>query len=109
MNEKDILNKMRSERFTDNNGTVLRAVNIGRTNYNRLAQLRSALDTDIDSAEFADAVNYLYLAGYISLRKISSGQPANTADDPIDECEAKLTADGIRLLAGKISDECVRV
>lgn len=108
MNEQDILKKMRADNFIKNNGIVLRAINIGRKNYNRLELLRHALEPDIDMAEFTDCVNYLYEEGHISLRRCDSKQPANIADDDIDDIEAKVSAKGIRLLAGKISDPCVR-
>lgn len=107
MNEQDIIKKMRADNFVSNNGTVLRAINIGRKNYNRLRQLQRALETDIDLADFVDCVNYLSEAGYITLRKCSDKSPANIADDDIDDIEAKVSADGIRLLNGKLSDPCI--
>lgn len=108
MNEQDIVKKMRADNFIKNNGIVLRAVNIGRTSYNRLEQLRSALEPDIDKAEFADCINYLAEAGFITLRHCTSKQAANLADNDIDELEAKVSAAGIRLLAGKTLDPCVK-
>lgn len=108
MNEKDILTRMRSEEFINNNGVVLRAVNIGRTKFNKLSQLCAALEPDIDEAGFTDCINYLSLAGYIDLRRCSDKQPTTLADDELDDIEAKVSAEGIRLLSGKISDDCVR-
>lgn len=108
MNEQDILKKMRADKFIENNGIVLRAINIGRTNYNKLRQLRTALEPEIDRAEFSDCINYLAEAELITLRKCSDKSAANVADDDIDEIEAKVSAKGIRLLAGKLSDPCVR-
>lgn len=108
MNEQDILKKMRADSFVKNNGVVLRAINIGRVSYNKLEQLRCALESDIDKADFEDCVNYLSEEGYINLRRCDSKQPASIADDDIDDVEAKVSAKGIRLLAGKISDSCVR-
>lgn len=108
MNEEAIKKKMRADNFTDNNGIVLRAINIGRTKYNKLKSLRGALEPDIDTAEFTDCINYLSEAGYITLRNCESKQPANVADDDIDDIEAKVSAEGIRLLAGKITDPCIK-
>lgn len=107
MNELDILKKMRADNFVKNNGVVLRAINIGRTNYNKLRQLRTALESEIGRDEFADCVNYLAEAELISLRKCSDKTPANVADNDIDDLEAKVSAKGIRLLAGKITDPCI--
>ena len=109
MNEQDIIRKMRAENFVANNGTVLRAINIGRKNYNKLRQLQRALEPDIDLADFVDCVNYLSEAKYITLRKCSDKSSANIADDDLDEIEAKVSAEGIRLLNGKINDPCIEV
>ena len=56
-----------------------------------------------------DSVNYLTECGYIKLRHVVSQQPAALSDTRWEEIEAKLTADGIRLLAGCRQDECVEV
>ncbi len=108
MNERNIIAKMRTEEFIENNGTVLRAVNIGRTKYNKLMQLCAALESDMDKAEFTDSINYLSLAGFIDLRRCGDKQPTTLADDELENIEAKVSAKGIRLLSGKISDDCVR-
>lgn len=108
MTEKDILQKMRADDFVKNNGKVLRAINIGRIRYNRLESLRAALEPDIDKNQFTDCINYLSEAGYITLRRIGDKQSASIADDDIDEIEAKVSAEGIRLLNGKTNDPCIR-
>lgn len=108
MTEKDILQKMRADDFVKNNGKVLRAINIGRPRYNRLESLRSALEPDIDRSQFSDCVNYLSEAGYITLRRIGDKLPASVSDDDIGEIEAKVSAEGIRLLNGKKNDPCIR-
>lgn len=109
MNERDIIKKMRADSFVRNNGTVLRAINVLRTKYNRLDSLSEAIGSKIGSADFADCINYLSEAGYITLRRCDSKAPANIADDDIDEIEAKVSAEGIRLLNGKVSDPCIEV
>ena len=107
-NVNDIAGRLHTDKWISNNGVLLRAINIGRTNYNKLSALRRALDREMDIGEFADGVNYLAEAGYINLRTVGSHQAASLADNDIDNLEAKLSADGIRLLAGKLSDDCVR-
>lgn len=108
MNEQEILKKMRADNFVSNNGVVLRAINIGRISYNKLSSLQRALAPDIDRAEFTDCINYLSEAKYIILRRSDNKQPANISDDDIDDIEAKVSPEGIRLLAGRTNDPCVR-
>lgn len=108
MTEQDIVKKMRADNFVSNNGVVLRAINIGRITYNRLSSLRRALEPDVDKAEFSDCINYLSESKYIILRRCDSKLPANISDDDIDDMEAKVSPEGIQLLAGKICDPCVR-
>lgn len=107
MTEQDIVKKMRADNFVNNNGVVLRAVNIGRITFNRLSSLRRALEPDIEKAEFTDCINYLSESKYIILRRCDNKQPANISDDDIDDMEAKVSPEGIQLLAGKTSDPCV--
>lgn len=108
MNEQDMIKRMRADNFVNNNGIVLRAINIGRISYNRLSSLCGALAPEIERAEFTDCVNYLSEAGYIILRRSDNKQPASISDDDIDDIEAKVSPEGIRLLAGRTSDPCVR-
>lgn len=107
MNENEIIKKMRSDKFIKNNGIVLRTINIGRTSYNRLSQLRKALEPDISRNEFCDCINYLSGAKMIDLRRCDNKEPADIADVSIDDIEAKVSVQGIRLLAGKITDPCI--
>lgn len=94
--------------FVENNGRVLRTVNILRDKYNKLRTLSYAL-TDISEGEIRDCINYLQEAGYIHLRDITTKASGTLADNDYDELEAKLTATGIRLLAGKHDDPCIRI
>ncbi len=108
MNEEDIRRKLRADGFFENNGIVLRAINIGRTVFNSLAAVRRALDGEMDRQAFTDCVNYLSMEGYIILRLCGSKQPANVSDNDIDDIEAKVSGKGVRLLAGVINDPCIR-
>lgn len=108
MNNKNALDKIRAGRFIKNNGRVLRTINLLRYKYEKLEEVKYALE-DIPDNEYLDSLNYLSEAEYIQLRHIGSRQSANIADVDISELEAKLTDKGIRLLAGKISDELVEV
>lgn len=108
MDEKTAVNKIKAGRFIRNNGKVLRTINIMRYKYERLTEVRFALD-DMPDNEYYDSLNYLFEAGYIQIRHIRSRQPAVLSDVDVDELEAKLTDKGIKLLAGKMSDELVEV
>lgn len=106
--DKETLNRRISAgNFVENNGSVLRTVNILKTKFNRLKDIKYALN--IEKNEIENSINYLYEAGYLHLQNIESKQPSSLADSDFDELEGKLTAKGIQLLAGVISDECVEI
>ncbi len=106
--DKETLNRRISAgNFVENNGSVLRAVNILKTKFNRLKDIKYALN--IDKNDIENSVNYLHEAGYLHLRNLENRQPSSLSDDDFDVLEGKLTAKGIQLLAGVIQDECVEV
>lgn len=106
--DKETLNRRISAgNFVENNGSVLRAVNILKTKFNRLKDIKYALN--IEKNEIENSINYLHEAGYLHLRNSENRQPSSLADDDFDVLEGKLTAKGIQLLAGVISDECVEI
>lgn len=106
--DKATLNKRISAgNFVENNGSVLRAVNILKTKFNRLKDIKYALN--IDKNDIENSINYLFEAGYLHLRTVEGHTETSLADTDFDDIEAKLTAKGIQLLAGVIKDECVEV
>ena len=106
--DKETLNRRISAgNFVENNGSVLRAVNILKTKFNRLKDIKYALN--IDKNDIENSVNYLHEAGYLHLRNSENRQPSSLSDDDFDALEGKLTAKGIQLLAGVIQDECVEI
>ena len=94
--------------FKENNGSVMRTINMLRHKFHKLKSVTYALP-DISEGEILDSVNYLHEAGYIHLRSTMTHEPASLADNSFDELEAKLTAKGISLLAGGVTDPCVIV
>lgn len=92
--------------FKENNGSVMRTVNMLRHKYHKLKSVKYALP-DISEGEVLDSVNYLHEAGYIHLRNVITKHPSELADSDFDDLEAKLTAKGISLLAGGITDPCI--
>ncbi len=94
--------------FRENNGSVMRTVNMLRHKYHKLQSVKNAL-VYIPEGEVLDSINYLHEAGYIHIRHVLTKEPSSLADCDPEELEAKLTAKGISLLAGGISDPCVIV
>lgn len=106
--DKETLNKrIAAGDFVENNGAVLRAINMLKVKYNKLKSICYAIDAE--KADVEKSVNYLYEAEYIHLRHINSKRPTSLADTDFDMLEAKLTQKGIQLLAGVIQDDCVEV
>lgn len=105
MNPEEIIKRARAAVFSKNNGKILRGINMLGTDYKNLTSIRSALNIDKD--EFADSVNYLIESKFIQIRNVYTGAEAELADYPMDELECKLTAKGVQLLYGRISDPCV--
>lgn len=107
MNPEKMIKKARAADFIENNGKVLRGVNMLRTDFNKLSSIRAALGLDID--DFTDCINYLIESGYIRIRNIDTKKDTELADNGLDEIEGKLTAKGIQLLAGAVEDPCINI
>ena len=106
--DKETLNRRISAgNFVENNGSVRRTINILKTKFNRLKDIKYALN--IEKNDIENSINYLYEAGYLHLRHVENKQPSSLADTDFDKLEGKLTARGIQLLAGVIQDECVEI
>jgi len=106
--KEEMLKKMRTGNFIENNGAVLRAINILRQNYIALKSVRNAL-RDVTEQEFLDSVNFLFKAGYIELQHIGTETPARLSGTDYKLLEATLSEKGIRLSGGEIQDKLVDV
>lgn len=103
------MEKIRREKFRDDNARVLRAINTLRTKYVKIRDLEYGLAPDVTFAEISDSVNYLNEGGYIKLRDAEyHTEVTDLADAELSRLEAKLTAKGIMFLNGKIDDPCIR-
>lgn len=109
MENKEFHERIRQKKFFHNNGIVLKGVNLLRTQYVSLPDLKYALEPSITESEFRDSVNYLSESGYIKMRNIRSKQATTLADCDFDEIEAKVSADGIKIIASVRTDECIEV
>lgn len=111
MNEQmkqQALRKIRAAQFVRDNGRVLRTINLLRHKFEALRDILYALD-NLDDRRFLDCINFLSEVGYIQLREIDSKTPASLSDTAYEKLEAKLSAQGIRLLGGGIKDEMVDI
>lgn len=110
MNSGIDIQKLKAGNFVKNNGRVLRTINVLRYKYNKLSGMANVLEGDgIPEDEFLDSVNFLAMEGYVHLREISTKLESSIADTPYTKLEAKLTAKGVRLLAGGLEDNMVEV
>lgn len=110
MDNETLRRKITAGNFAENNGIVIRAINVLRTKYIRLGSLFHALP-NLQKDEILDCVNYLYESGYIHLRhtETKAEAVAGLADMDYRVLEGKLTGEGIRLLAGGVRDDVVKV
>lgn len=108
MNKDKDLRLLRAKKFRENNGGVLRRVNLLRVKYMALKDVEDLMLSDgVISSDVSDSINFLQLEGYITLRYIDGKQETTLADADLKELEAILTGRGIRLLDGKITDDLV--
>jgi hypothetical protein len=106
--ENNQLQDIKRGRFKQNNAATLRALNLMRTRYERLSDVKYALP-DMAEQEYLDSINYLYEAGYLLIREVRTKAPANPADYEYGMLEGKLSHLGIKILAGDIIDNSIGV
>ncbi|MBO7422423.1 MAG: hypothetical protein J6T99_03430, partial [Oscillospiraceae bacterium] len=68
MDNKELTDRIRQKKFFRNNGMVLKGINMLRTKYVLLSDLRYALEPNLTEAELLDSINYLSEGGYINTR-----------------------------------------
>ena len=110
MDADKMRNKIRAGAFRENNGSVLRALNILRYDFVSLRDVRYAVES-IPENNYLDSINYLHESGYIHLRNVETGElvPFGLADVNFKNLEAKLTKTGIKILSYTLKDEDVVV
>ncbi len=109
METKELQKRIRQKKFFHNNGIVLKGVNLLRDKYVRLTELKYAFEPSMSEQELRDSLNYLSESGYINMRHVDSGEDTTLADCNFDEIEAKVSADGIKIIACVRTDECIEV
>lgn len=84
------------ERLSSNNGRALRCINLQRSLYSPLKGIAAILKEDgISAKDIYKSIGYLAAKGYISISR--------------NHKAVKITAQGIRLLAGSIQDSGVTI
>lgn len=109
MEVKEFQERIRQKNFFHNNGVVLKGVNLLRDKYVRLSELKYAFEPSMSEQELRDSLNYLSESGYINMRNISSKKDTTLADCNFEEIEAKVSANGIKIIACVRTDECIEV
>lgn len=109
MELEEMQNRIRQKKIFRNNGIVLKGINLLRTRFVSLTELKYALEPTISESELRDSVNYLSESGYINMRKIGTKENTTLADCDFEDIEAKVSADGIKIIACVKSDECIDV
>lgn len=99
MDNKEMQDRIRQKRFFYNNGVVLKGINLLREKYVKLPELKYALEAKVTEQELRDSINYLAEAGYIKTRNTSSKQETTLADCDFYELEAKVSAEGIKIIS----------
>lgn len=109
MENKELGDRIRQKKFFRNNGIVLKGINLLRTQFVSLPDLKYALEPTLTENEFLDCVNYLTEGGYIRTRHIESKQELTLADSVPEQLEAKVTQKGIQIIACVLTDSCIEV
>lgn len=107
-NREKIQNKIETGNFMHRNGSVLRTLNIISDSKCRLSSLEYSFK-GVDHYEFMDSIKYLDSSGYVELTDIEFGKKIDFKSDRSDNTEISLTAKGIKVLRGVITDECIDV
>lgn len=107
-----MMRKIRAEAFPKNNGSVLTCINLlNRIGFSPLKQVKAGVENwGIEKSEFLDCIHFLQQSGYIETRTVDGKvMGADLADYNYQDLEVRVSAKGIRLLHGSISDGCVDV
>lgn len=107
--EKDrLLKGIDSVKFKKTNGKILRIINMLEGEYTNLGIIYDILN-NIRLDEFHRSVVYLLKAKYIEIRNEDTKELVNSENISNKNCEATLTASGIRLSMGFTEDEAIEM
>lgn len=109
MNIEKMLNNIKNSSFFHMNGTILRTLNIVVDSRCSLASLEYIFRQTTDHRSFTESIRYLYESGYIRLTDCNNRKPVELKEDTFRDTETSLTAKGIQVLRGIITDNCIDV
>lgn len=108
MDKQAIIKKVEAGNFAENNGKILRTLNILEGDFVDLDVLKNVL-TAVKSAEFFKSVVYLNKADYIEIRDKETKAKITAEQAKMVDAEAALTAAGIRIAMGYEVDPAVEI
>ncbi len=88
--EDKIKREIQTAEFAENNGRILRTVNVLRGKWIRLSSVRDVLD-DINVADLEQSLIYLERSEYICVRDIETKILVEVEQADYSECEVSLT------------------
>lgn len=109
MNAEKIQKDIENINFFNMNGTILRTLNILDDSRCSIASLEFVFRDKNDNKSFIESIKYLSVSGYIDLRNIDTGTSTEFTADKFDDTEISLSAKGIQVLRGMITDNCINV
>lgn len=107
-NREKFQKKIETGDFMHINGSVLRTLNVISDSRCRLSSLEYSFG-NVDHYCLMDSIKYLDLSGYVELTDSETGKKTNFRADCFDSTEIALTAKGIQVLRGAITDDCIDV
>ncbi len=107
-NREKFQKKIETGDFMHINGSVLRTLNVISDSICRLSSLEYSFG-NIDHYCLMDSIKYLDLSGYVELTESETGKKTNFKADRFDSTEIALTAKGIQVLRGTVTDDCIDV
>lgn len=108
MNEKEIRQKIIAGAFAQNNGRIIRTVNVLKGKWINLETVQVAL-SEMDEAEFEQSLIYLHRSDYVKIRNEHTKKCTEAEKAVYKECEVTLTKKGIDLAMYYIADPAVKV
>lgn len=109
MDKVNMIKDIDSIKFKKTNGRILRTINVLEGEYTNLDIVFSVLSKSVRNDEFHRSTVFLQKAGYLEIRNEQTKEFVSSEDIVNKHCEATLTADGIRLAMGLLTDEAVEM
>lgn len=106
--EDKVKRDIQTVEFAENNGRIIRTVNVLRGKWIRLSSVRDVLD-EINPADLEQSLIYLERSDYIAVRNIETKTTVEVEQANYFESEVSLTKKGIDVALYFIKDAAVKV